>query len=147
MELRRLLPPALALCLALGHGLARADEPDAAEATLHITATSVAVGVGYSWGKGALEYQGKTSTVTLSGLSVIAVGVSSISATGRVTHLTSLDQFGGNYNAVPGGSTLGEGGAGVAMRNQEGVEVRLVAETTGVTLTLGKAGVNLAIEK
>jgi hypothetical protein len=117
------------------------------DATIRIEATSISVGVGYSWGKGTLEYQGKSHPVTMSGLMVVAVGLSAVEATGRVYFMKSLDDFAGNYTAKQGSATPGEGGAGVVMSNQNGVEVRMVAENTGVTLSLGAAGVKLAVEK
>jgi hypothetical protein len=102
--------------------------------------------VGYSWGKGTLEYQGKTHTVSLDGLLVLAVGISSVNATGKVYNLKSLEDFAGRYEAARGSSAIGAGGAGVVMRNKKGVEVRLVAENTGVTLTIGDAPVKLGLE-
>lgn len=110
---------------------------------MKLTAKSVAVGVGYSWGKGELVYQGQTYPVEVSGLVAIAVGLNSIEADGGVYHLTKLEDFDGNYVAVRGGSGIGEGGASAVMRNQHGVEVRLVAKNSGVTLTLGTSGVSL----
>ena len=119
-------------------------EPDA---TIQIQATSLAAGVGYSWGKGTLEYQGKTYPVTMQGMMVVAVGIDSIDARGSVYRLKSLDDFDGNYTAKRGASTIGEGGAGVVMSNQNGVEVRMVARNRGVTLSLGASGVNLTLER
>jgi hypothetical protein len=117
------------------------------DATIHIQANSVSAGVGFSWGKGTLEYQGETHTVTMDGLIVLAVGISSANATGRVYHLKSLDDFPGKYDAVRGASAIGEGGAGVVMRNEKGVEVRMVAENTGVTFTIGASAVKLGLER
>jgi ABC-type amino acid transport substrate-binding protein len=152
MKLGALQALALAGCLATcthsptetNDARGRDTLPDAA---MRIEAKTLAVGVGYSWGKGTLDFQDKTYTVTMDGLLVVAVGLSSVTAKGGVYHLKTLEDFDGNYVAVRGGSTIGQGGAGVAMINQNGVEVRLVAENTGVTLTLGKSGVKLALEK
>jgi hypothetical protein len=119
-------------------------EPDA---LLELSAKSLSAGVGYSWGAGTLTYQGKTYAVDVDGLMVGAVGLSSVTAKGGVFNLTSLDDFDGNYTAVSGGAAIGEGGAGVVMRNVNQVEVRLVAETKGLTLNIGQSGVKLTIEK
>jgi hypothetical protein len=146
------------LCLAVltGSLRVRADEapsspapapPAQPDATIHISAKSLSAGLGYSWGKGTLEYQGKTYPVSMDGLLVLAVGFSSVDATGRVYNLKSLDDFDGKYAGVRGGGAIGEGGAGVAMQNEKGVEVRMVTDQTGVTLTLGASGVKLAVEK
>ena len=152
MKLRALQALGLAACLAActtnpsetTDAKPRDAQPDAA---MHIEAKSLAVGIGYSWGKGTLDFQGKTYTVSMDGLLVVAAGFTSVTAKGGVYHLKTLDDFDGNYVAVPGGATVGQGAAGVAMINQNGVEVRLVAENAGVTLTLGGSGVKLALEK
>jgi hypothetical protein len=117
------------------------------DATIKIEATSVSAGVGYSWGKGTLDYQGKSYPITMSGLMVVAVGVSTVEARGHVYNLKSLDDFDGNYGAKRGSATVGEGGAGVVMSNEKDVEVRMVAQNTGVTLSLGISGVKLAVER
>lgn len=147
----------LVTCLVCALGaLARADEgpkkpepvpPPPPDATLRISATSLSAGVGYSWGKGTLEYQGKTHAISMDGVLVLAVGISSVSATGSVYGLKSLDDFAGRYEAVRGSSPIGAGGAGVVMRNDKGVEIRMVAEHTGVTLTIGDGPVKLGLER
>ena len=45
------------------------------------------------------------------------------------------------------GATAGGGGSALVMRNQNGVEVHLVATTQGVSLTAGMSGVKLALKK
>lgn len=154
MKLRPLATLALATCLASCStsgddtmARAKARNEAAPDATMRIEAKSLAVGVGYSWGKGTLEFQNRSYTVSMDGLLVVAVGLTSVTAKGGVYHLKTLEDFDGNYVATPGGSTIGQGGAGVAMINQNGVEVRLVAENSGVSLTLGKSGVKLALVK
>jgi len=119
-------------------------EPDA---LLELKAKSLSAGVGYSWGGGTLVYQGKTYPVAVDGLMVGAVGISTVDARGGVFNLERLEDFDGNYTAVSGGAAIGEGGAGVVMRNANQVEVRLVAETKGLTLNIGQSGVKLTIEK
>jgi len=143
-ELASLVLLALVSCTAAPSG-PPAEQPTP-DATLKIEAKSVSVGVGYSWGKGTLVYQNKIYHVTMSGMMVVAVGMVTVNATGRVYNLKNLEDFDGNYTAKRGSSTPGEGGAGVVMSNQNGVEVRMVAENTGVTLSLGAAGVKLALE-
>ncbi len=66
-------------------GLAHAAEKEAAkpDATIEISAKALAAGAGYSWGGGKLKYQGKAYDVTIDGLTVGAVGMSSITASGE----------------------------------------------------------------
>jgi hypothetical protein len=57
-----------------GLALAQAKKPDA---TLTLSEGSVAVGIGFTWGKGTLNYQGKSYPVKVDGLSVGELGVQS----------------------------------------------------------------------
>jgi hypothetical protein len=145
MKARSLLYTAVASgLLAAMVGVARADDD---EGTLKISATAVSAGAGFSWGTGKLLYRGKEYPVTIDGLTVGAVGVSMIEASGEVDDLKKLEDFDGTYMAAAAGSTIGGGAGMVTMKNQNGVEVTLQATTRGVGLTLGVSGVKLALKK
>ena len=130
----------------LGLTVARAADktPDA---TLALHAGSVAIGLGVSWGGGTLTYQGKDYPISVSGLSVGAVGASSIEASGKVYNLKNLSDFNGNYTAAMAGGAVAGGGGVVTMKNQNGVMVDLVATTQGVSFALGAAGVDMKIKQ
>ena len=108
---------------------------------------SVAIGVGVSWGDGVLEYQGKKYPFTVEGLSVIDLGVSKVSASGDVKNLKKVEDFAGNYTAAGAGAAVGGGAGAAAMKNQNGVEMNLVATTQGVKLTLAAAGVSIKFKQ
>jgi hypothetical protein len=108
---------------------------------------SVAIGVGVSWGDGVLEYQGKKYPFTVEGLSVIDLGVSKVSASGDVKNLKKVEDFAGNYTAAGAGAAVGGGAGAAAMKNQNGVEMNLVATTQGVKLTLAAAGVSIKLKQ
>ena len=134
-----------ALSVALTAAFAAEDKkPDA---TLKLSGGSVAAGVGFSWGGGTLTHQGKDYPVDVKGLSVGDVGVTKIEASGKVYNLKSLADFDGNYAAVGAGATVAGGGSVVAMKNQNGVTVEIVATTQGVKFTLGGGGVDMKIKK
>ena len=65
-----------------GFAVAQEKKPDA---MLKLTDRDVAVGVGFSWGKGTLNFQGKTYPVKVEGLSVGEVGVNQATAVGSVS--------------------------------------------------------------
>ena len=141
---------ALGLIAALGLGAAGANAEEKKEkpsATLKLESKSVAVGVGFSWGEGTLRYEGKTYPIEVDGLTVGQVGATSVSATGDVYHLKKLSDFDGTYAAVTGGATIGGGGGGLAMRNQNGVVIEITGTSQGVNLTAGVSGVKLAVKK
>jgi hypothetical protein len=124
--------------------LAKSAHPDA---TVSLSGKSVAAGVGYSWGKGTLHYKGKNYPFSIDGLSVGDVGASSITATGNVYHLKSVDDFSGQYTAVAAGAAVGGGGGVGTMKNANGVVMNLKATTRGVKLTAGVDGIKVSLEK
>jgi hypothetical protein len=135
----------VSLCLPLALAGAKAKaKPDG---TIKLSAGSVAAGIGVSWGSGTLSYEGKSYPISVSGLDVGSVGASKITASGSVYHLKSLADFDGNYTAAEAGATVGGGGGALAMKNQNGVVVKLGATTRGVKLTLGASGVKMEIKK
>ena len=95
--------------------------------TLTIETKSIAVGVGVSWGDGTLEYRGQKYPFTVSGLSVVDLGVSKVTAKGKVENLKQLEDFNGDYMLAGAGAVVGGGGGVGALRNQNGVEMALTA--------------------
>ena len=131
--------------LALMVSVARAEEvPDA---TISLSADSVAAGIGISWGSGTLTYKGKTYPISVEGLSVGDAGITRISASGEVYGLTKLEDFNGTYAGVAAGAAVGGGGSVSKMQNQNGVRVDLVATTQGLKFALGANGVNMKIKQ
>ena len=114
--------------------MATAD--DKPSGTVTIESKSVAVGVGVSWGDGKLRYKGKTYAFSVKGLSVVDLGVSKVSAKGKVFHLNKVEDFSGNYAAAQAGAAVGGGMSAVALKNQNGVVMELTSTQTGVKLTL-----------
>jgi hypothetical protein len=113
---------------------------------LRIESTSVAAGIGVSWGKGVLTVDGQDHSFSVSGLSVADVGVSTLTATGEVWGLDELSKFDGTYYGVDVGVAVGGGGAGLAMRNENGVFIKLRAAQQGVKLSLASKGTKLELE-
>ena len=112
-----------------------------------IQSKSIAVGVGVSWGDGVLEYHGKKYPFSVSGLSVVDLGVSKVTARGEVKNLKKLEDFSGNYVAAGAGATVGGGAGAAALKNQNGVEMKLTATSSGVKFTLAGAGVDVKLKE
>jgi hypothetical protein len=119
------------------------QQPDA---TVKIESRSVALGAGVSWGDGVLTYQGKDYPITVSGLSLLDLGVSKASATGKVYFLKKPSDFSGNYFATQATFALAGGGSELVMANGNGVFVALQSEQSGTQLTLGASGVSLKLK-
>jgi len=130
--------------VALVGGTALAQEtPDA---TLVFTGGSVAVGIGYSWGSGTLTYQGKEYPFSVEGLSVGEVGAASITASGDVYNLKTLDDFNGNYVAATAQATVGGGAGATAMQNQKSVLLKIVSTTQGLDFKFAADGVKITLK-
>jgi hypothetical protein len=125
-------------------GMAAAD--DKPSGTVTIESKSVALGIGVSWGDGKLSYQGKTHTFSVKGLSVVDVGVSKVSARGKVFHLSKLEDFAGTFAAAQAGAAVGRGMSVVALRNQNGVVLELTSTQTGVKFTLAGEGIEVKLK-
>ena len=123
--------------------LASADEPSA---TVTIESTSVALGIGVQWGHGTLTFQGKEYKFSVNGLSVIDLGVSSISATGKVYNLKKLSDFSGTYSAAEAGIAVGAGVGASTMRNQNGVDMTLTSTKTGIKFKLAPEGLKIELK-
>jgi hypothetical protein len=116
------------------------------DATIKLVSKSVAAGAGIAWGSGKVHYKGKYYDIDVDGLTVGSVGVSSITAVGRVYNLKKLEDLDGQYTAAVAGATVGGGTGGLAMKNQNGVEVRFTATTRGLSFTAGVSGVKIALK-
>jgi len=119
------------------------QQPDA---TVKLHSRSVALGAGVSWGDGVISYQGKNYPFTISGLSLLDLGVSNVSATGRVYFLKNISDFSGNYFATQATFAVAGGGGELVMANGNGVFIALQSEQSGTQLTLGASGVGLKMK-
>jgi len=113
--------------------------------TLRLTDGSVAAGIGFSWGKGALTYAGKTYPVKVEGLSVGEVGLARATAVGTVKNLANVSDFSGTYVAVGAGAAVAGGGSVSVMRNQNGVLIEMTSTTQGASLKLGADGIRMTL--
>jgi hypothetical protein len=116
------------------------------DATLKLSQASVAAGVGFSWGSGILVYKDKDYPFKISGLSVGEVGITRAEAAGEVYNLSKLEDFTGTYTAASAEATAGGGAGKTAMRNQNGVVIRLYSATQGINLKLAVDGVRVTLK-
>ena len=128
-------------------GTAAVSAQGATTGKVMLESKSVAIGVGVSWGDGVLEFRGKKYPFTVEGLSVVDLGVSKVSARGDVKNLKKVEDFEGNYTAAGAGAAVGGGAGAAALKNQNGVDMNLVATQQGVKLTLAAAGVTVKLKQ
>ena len=135
---------AAASCSLALAGSAAAD--DVLTGKVQIESTSIALGIGVTWGDGVLTYEGQEYHFSVDGLSVVDLGVSSVTATGEVYNLYNLSDFSGNYVAGQAGAAIGGGAAASRMKNQNGVVISLTPTQTGAKLTLAAEGVQINLK-
>lgn len=116
------------------------------DATVRLTEGSIAAGVGYEWGHGRLVYQGKTYRFSVSGVSLLDVGASDLSAFGGVYNLHKLSDVNGTYLGPSEALAVAEGTTGLSVRNEHGVVMKLVAATKGLRLNLGASGMHVTLQ-
>ena len=138
---------ALVFAVALGAGTANGeDESGAPSGTIELSEASVGLGIGYTWGKGVLHYKGEKHPIKITGFSAGELGGAKIQAHGTVYHLNKLADFNGTYTSVAAGATAAGGFDVEAMRNGNGVEIKIVSTTKGADLKAAIQGVTFTVE-
>ena len=132
----------VACILAANFAVAEETKPSG---TISIESHSIALGFGVSWGHGTLKFKGKEYKFKVTGLSVVDLGVSSVSATGEVYHLRHLSDFAGTYNAASAGIDVGGGVGASALENQHDVVIKITSKKQGVQFTLAAEGVRIKL--
>jgi hypothetical protein len=113
---------------------------------VNISSKAVAIGVGVTWGDGTLSYGGKTYTFSITGLSVVDLGISNVTSTGEVFNLNNVADFAGNYAAGEAGIAVAGGQNDVIMKNEHGVVLRRHGTQQGVRFTLAPQGVAIKLK-
>ena len=117
------------------------------DALIQLSTTSVGAGIGISWGSGTLTQSGKDYPLKVEGLNVGAAGISKASALGKVYNLKKLTDINGTYASVGVGATVGGGGAGLTMKNANGVIIDVVTTAEGVNFAIGGQGVTITLQQ
>jgi len=131
-------------CFIAGSAMAEKAKP---VGTVTIKSTSIAIGVGVQWGNGVLTFKGKEYKFSVKGLSIVDLGISSLTVAGEVFGLTKLEDFDGNYMAGSAGVAIAGGAQVTSMKNQNGVVMELKSTQTGVKLTFAAEGIHIKIKK
>lgn len=126
-----------------GAAFGKDDKP---VASLTLSEGQVALGVGWSWGKGTLNFKGKSHSFKVEGLSLGDVGITKATATGKVFKLTNLTDFNGTYVSAAAEATFARGAGATAMKNEHGVVIHLYPKTKGLNLKLAAEGVKFTLQ-
>jgi hypothetical protein len=110
---------------------------------------SVALGVGGSWGDGVLTYQGRNYPFSISGLSLVNVGLSSFTGAGKVYDLKNPQALSGNYAAGQATFAIAGGASAMSMKNGNGVTIVVLkneGQESGTQLSIGPAGMKITLK-
>jgi hypothetical protein len=118
----------------------------APDATVELSGGAVAAGIGYQWGHGDVVYQGQKHHFSLSGLSIVDVGVANVTGSGVVYNLHNLQDLNGNYVAGTAGLTVAGGGEADYLRNEKGVVIKLLATSKGLRFNLSANGMKIQLK-
>lgn len=123
------------------------------------TSTSFGLIVGFNRGEGTLrltesDFEGgtlplaiKSYPFSVTGFSLVSVGLAKIDAVGIVYNLNDIADFEGRYIAGEGALTVGQGGGHLIMRNQNGVVIKLQFYNKGVEVRLGGGTFNFTLQE
>ncbi len=110
---------------------------------------SVALGVGATRGDGILNYQGKSYPFSISGLSLVDVGISNYTGAGKVYDLSSPGNLAGNYAAGQATFAVAGGDSAMSMKNDKGVTIVILkneGQESGTQLSMGPAGMKIMMK-
>lgn len=114
--------------------------------TVTLQSKSVAAGIGVTWGHGELTmYDGTVHKFKVDGLSIVDLGISTISATGEVFNLVEAKDLNGTFIGGAAGVTVVGGGSAAALKNGNDVIVHLKSSQKGLRLTLAAGGMNVEL--
>ncbi len=115
--------------------------------TVDIKTKAVAVGIGISWGEGKLSmYDGTKHEFTVSGMTVVDVGITSVEASGEVYNLVEAKDLEGVFVAGEAGATMIGGGSVLALKNRNGVVMKLKSTQKGLRLSLAGQGLKVKLK-
>jgi len=137
----------VAVVLAAGTILAAASTQSLAQ-TGHVRLKIVKAGfiVGIGGGEGTLTYHGRTYRLSVGGIGVGSLGVAAVELVGTAANLHAASDIAGTYGAAGAGGAF-VGGAQVAtLQNEKGVVLTLQGVQVGFQISLGLAGMTIALK-
>jgi len=121
-----------------------AQAPGTGSVRLNIVKAGFIIGVG--GGSGVLHYHGRNYPLRLGGIGIGSLGVASVSLAGTASNLRSPSDIAGTYGAAGAGATFVGGAQVVTLRNERGVVLRLSGPQIGFQVSLGLAGMTIAMQ-
>ena len=136
-----------AVIMALMSIMLAAATPSQAQTTcsirLHIVKAGFIVGAG--GGSGTLVCHGKAHRLSVGGIGIGSLGVAAADLAGTASNVHNPASVAGTYGAAGAGATFVWGGQAATLQNQNGVVLHLAGGQIGFQVSLGLAGMTLAL--
>lgn len=124
-------------------GAATQSRAQTGSVRLHIVKAGFIIGVG--GGSGVLIYHGHRYPLSLGGIGIGSLGVAAVDLVGTASNLHNPADIAGTYGAAGAGAAF-VGGAQVAtLQNEKGVVLTLRGAQVGFQVSLGLAGMTVAM--
>jgi hypothetical protein len=111
---------------------------------LHVVKAGFIVGIG--GGNGVLIYRGRRYPLSIGGVGVGSLGIAAVDLVGTAHNLRTPEDIAGTYGAAGAGAAI-VGGVQVArLQNEKGVVLEVHGVQVGLQVSLGLAGMTLALQ-
>ena len=126
--------------------VAAAVDSHAETGSIHLTVVKAGFIISTGSGAGTLDYQGRTFRLNVSSFGSGTIGVSGGELVGTAHNLRTAADIAGTYKAAAAGLTIGAGGQVARFQNENGVILELVGAQLGLSVSLGSAGMTIALQ-
>ena len=134
---------AVVAAVAFSSAQSHAQSPGTGTVSLNIVKAGFIVGVG--GGSGVLHFHGRNYPLSLGGIGIGSLGVATVALRGAASHLRSPSDIAGTYGAAGAGGTFVGGAHVVTLQNEKGVVLRLSGPQVGFQVSIGLAGMTIAM--
>lgn len=111
---------------------------------LHLVKAGFIIGVG--GGTGTLYYHGKRYRLSIGGLGLGSLGVAAVDLVGTAHNLHHPADIAGTYGAAGAGATFVAGGQVARLQNEKGVILEVQGPQVGFQVSIGLAGMTIALQ-
>jgi hypothetical protein len=111
---------------------------------LHIVKAGFIIGAG--GGNGTLVCHGRAYRLSIGGIGLGSLGVAAADLAGTASNVHNPANVAGTYGAAGAGVTFVGGGQVATLQNQNGVVLRLSGGQVGFQVSLGLAGMTIAMQ-
>lgn len=134
---------AIAAAAALSFAAAGPSYAATCSVRLHVVKAGFIVGVG--GGSGTLYCHGGAYRLRLGGIGIGSLGVAAVDLVGTASNIHSPNDIAGTYGAAGAGATFVGGAQGATLQNENGVVIRVRGAQVGFQVSLGLAGMTIAL--